>query len=140
MQKAKLLLLFSTQLREVSPRRLQQSKCSKYVGLDKGIRPDNRAVYVAFRGEVDDGLRPVLAYERTDQLFIGDVAMNKDMARISIQRTQVFAVPCVSQIVQIDDRRADVPQPLQNKIGANKPRAPGHQDRTRTVRACLHIQ
>src|SRR5579883_905693 len=140
MEKAKLLLLFCTQFREIRPRRLQQGKCSKHIGLDKSVRPHNRTVYMAFRCKMDYGARSVLAQERGHQLFIRYVSVDENMAAVALQSAQVLPVPRVSEIVEVDNGRANVPYPLQHKIGADKPRAPGNQYRTRTILSRLHSQ
>jgi hypothetical protein len=59
---------------------------------------------------------------------IPDVAVNKLIPPVGCDLLQIAQVPRVGQLIEIDDRRRLIPHPLQNEVGPDKPRPPGHQN------------
>jgi hypothetical protein len=50
------------------------------------------------------------------------------MARISLQAGQILQVARIGEFVEIDDKFVRLRKPIQHKIAANKPRAPGYKN------------
>jgi hypothetical protein len=55
-----------------------------------------------------------------DQRAVADVAMHEDVARIAVERGEVFAIARVGQCVEIDDRLITLRQPVENEIAADE--------------------
>ena len=58
----------------------------------------------------------------------GNITFNKNVARVTVQRIQIFAISGVSQCIQINNRLIELRQPIQYKIRANKARAACYQN------------
>jgi len=70
----------------------------------------------------------VLHQEITHALTVGDIRLDKDMAGITVKARQVFQVAGIGQFVEIDHWLATPGEPVQNKVGTDKPGAPGNQN------------
>jgi hypothetical protein len=55
------------------------------------------------------------------------------MPPIGVERRQIRGIPCVGQKIEIHDRRTRGIDPVQDEIRADKPCAPGHQNRVTYV-------
>ena len=60
------------------------------------------------------------------QRCIADIAAHKDVARIIIERGEVFQIPCVGQLVQIDHGLIALREPVQHKVRTDKTRTASH--------------
>jgi hypothetical protein len=88
----------------------------------------DRTVHMALCREVDDSARPVPRQEIPHALTVGDVRLDKDMAIIALKARQIFQVAGVGQFVEVDHWLANPGEPVQNKVGTDKPGAPGNQN------------
>ncbi|MNC86139.1 hypothetical protein D3C83_17760 [compost metagenome] len=86
---------------------------------------------MAFRGEVHDRPRPVLAQEPADQRAVVDVALDENMPRVVSQAGQVAGIAGVGQRVEIDDGGFLAGEPVDDEIGADEAGAAGDQDHVR---------
>ena len=120
MQQAKRRFCLRRQTTPVGPHGLQQSKGADDIGLDEVFGAVNRAIDMAFGGEVDDGPGPIFCQQAGDQRAVADVAMDENMALIALQRSQRFKIARVRQLVEIDDRLVASRKPVKYKICADK--------------------
>jgi len=81
-QKPEVLTLMPLESAPIMAHRLEQAKCTHDVGLDKGLRTQNRTVDMGLGRKIDHGPRSVLDQQTRNQRLIADVAMHKQMARI----------------------------------------------------------
>ena len=70
----------------------------------------------------------MLHQEITHAFTVGDIRLDKDMARIALKARQVFQVASVGQFVEVDHRFTHRGEPVQNKVSTDKPGAPGNQN------------
>lgn len=124
-QQAKGLLLGRLQIVPVFADRFQQTKTADDIGLDKIFRTVNRAVDVGLGGKIDHSPHLVPLQQTQDQIVIADIAVHEHVASIVLQRSQIFRIAGVSQLVQIDDGFVAFRQPVQNEIAADKPGTAG---------------
>lgn len=98
----------------------QEAEGADDVGLDEVFGAVDGAVHMAFRREVDDGPDGVFFQERRDQFEVGDIALDKAVAVIALQRSQILAVAGVGEFIQVDDGFIRGFQPVEHEIGADK--------------------
>ena len=60
-----------------APSRLEQGKGSPHVGLDEGLRAEDRAIDVGLGGEVDDRVDVVIAEYAMDELTIANITLDQ---------------------------------------------------------------
>ena len=85
---------------------------------------------MGFSGEVDDGVDLMLGEQASDQGGITDVAVRKDVARITGEVGQVGGVAGVGEGVEVDEpgeRGAGFEQALPDEIGADEAAAAGDE-------------
>jgi hypothetical protein len=58
----------------------------------------------------------MLPQQGTNKVSVADVAADKKIARISIERRQVGWISRISQQIQVNDFRARSPHPAQNEV------------------------
>jgi len=87
----------------VVARGLEQCECPHDIGLDELTGTVDRAVDVAFGGEVHHRIGLVLGQKRGHQRSIADVAMHEHVVRVALQRRQRMQVAGVGQGVEVDD-------------------------------------
>ena len=79
---------------------------------------------MAFGGEVNHALEVVLVKQSVDQLLVRDIALDKDIAGVSLHFRQVAFVRGVGHRVQIDDRQFGVGfQEIRNEVRTDKARS-----------------
>jgi hypothetical protein len=61
---------------------------------------------MAFRREIDHGIRAMLGEQAGDQGLVADVAGHEDVVRVVPQRRQRVAVAGVGQRIEVDDAHA----------------------------------
>ena len=120
MQKAESGFFRIRQTRPVAAHRFEQIEGADDVGLDEIAGTVDGAIHMALRREVDYRARAVLCEQPAHQLRIADVALHEDVARVVLQRCEVFQIARVGQLVEIDDWFAALREPVQNKVGADE--------------------
>ena len=116
-------------------RRLQQHLRAGNVRLHEDPRPEDAAIDVALRGQVQDGIDRVLPDQVLDQLGVRDVSADEDVSRILPEVRDRLRVACVGQLVEIDDGPLGTLAPQEaHEIAADEARAAGDQDRLRHLR------
>jgi hypothetical protein len=80
-----------------------------------------------FGGEMHDRTRTMFRQQSVDQRAVADVSMHEDMARIAVDRCEIFAIARVGQGVEIDDRLITLSQPVQNEVAADETGAAGDE-------------
>src|SRR5579884_2563205 len=120
MQKTKTIAFLPGELRPVCSRLFQQRECSVNIGLNEIFRTPDRPVDMAFRCEVNNRIRPVLAQELPDQLAIRDIAVRERVVWIVAYRLQVAQISCVGKLIEIDDRNRRVLHLMQDKVGPDE--------------------
>ena len=83
---------------------------------------------MALGGEVEHRARLVLRQQLRHQRAVADVALHEDMARVALQRGQVFQVAGVGQLVEVDDGLVGLGQPVENEIAADEAGAAGDEN------------
>ncbi len=83
---------------------LQKDEGAFDVGAEEDVRAEDRAVDVAFGGEVEDGARPVLVDDAGYESGVGDVAMDEDVIRGVGNGSEIFGVAGVGELVEVDER------------------------------------
>ena len=78
--------------------------------------------------EVEHGAGLVLRQQGAHQMRVADVALHKNMTRVTRQRCQVMDIACVGEFVQVNHCFVRSGQPVQDEIAANKSGAAGHKD------------
>src|SRR5262245_4374600 len=106
---------------------VKQAGCADDVRLDECLGPVNRSVDVAFSSKMQNSTRPVLREHRSYECVVADVPVHEDVTRVVGQIGQALWIPCVCQLVEIDDRLV-TRQPVPDEVGADKPRAASNQN------------
>ena len=83
---------------------------------------------MTFRRKIDDSTWPISTKQLFNPLPVADIAVNKHVALILIERCEIGKVPRIGQLVEVDDRLIVSGQPLKNKIGADKTGATCHHN------------
>ena len=86
------------------------------------------AVDVRFGGKIDDGAGLVLGEQFGDEVEVADVALDEDVARITLQGGEVLEVAGVGQRVEVDDRFIRLRQPVEDEIAADEAGAAGDEN------------
>ncbi len=120
MQKAKRLACVTRQRAPVGASGFQQCERTLDVGTDEFARPLNRTIHMRLGGKMHHRPRAMLGQQGVHPRPVADVAAHEDMARIALKRGKIIQVAGIGQIVQIDHRLASFPQPVKNKVGADK--------------------
>ena len=121
------------------PCRIEQALCSQDVGTQKWRRVADRAVDMAFGGEVHQSVEFSLGHQWHHQRPIGDIPVYKLVARACVNAREVVGIAGIRQRIEIRDldRRIGL-QEIPHEVGADEATAPGHQDpldRIRTFHA-----
>lgn len=128
---------------------VQQGVGSHHIGADKGLRPQDGAVHVAFRRKVDDGVHLVFSQDCVDGSPVADVNLLKEVAAAGFRAAgtvlfldvrQVLPVARVGEAVHVHHGAAKVrigegrvpggghAEKIMDKIAADEAGAPCHQD------------
>ncbi len=113
----------------MAARRLQQPERAHDVRLDELAGAVDRAVDVAFRGEVNDGPRPVRGKQRLDVRLVEDVALHEAVARVARERCQIGEVSRIGELVEVHHRLAAPGKPVEDEIRSDEPGAARHENR-----------
>ena len=98
--------------------RLQQAVGADHVGGDECIRPGDRAVDVALRGEVDDRVDPPALDQLGDEIGMADVALDQ---LDPVEPVEVRAVPRIGEQVEDDDAVVGRDRaPVVDEVGADE--------------------
>ncbi len=90
----------------VVQRPLQQDHGAEDIGLDEGRRPVDRAVDVAFRGEVIDGARMMIGEDRAHRRAVADIRLDEDMPAALGNRRKIVEIAGIGELVDGDDALA----------------------------------
>ena len=74
------------------------------VGLDKVFRAVDGTVDMRFGSEIDDRARLMFSQQFGDQSAVADVALDEDMATVTLEAGEVLQIAGVSEFVEVDDR------------------------------------
>ena len=102
------------------------------VGVDEVVGPDDRAVDVALRREVHDGV--VAAHRVLERLGIADVALHELVARIVVDVAERREVAGVRERVVHGHRVVGGREHVAHVVRADEPRAAGDEDLPTHVR------
>jgi len=127
-QEAKGGLLGRGQRRPVAAHGLEQLVGALHIGLDEGARAVQRAIDVAFGGEVEHGARPALGQQALHQGSVADAAVHELVPRIGLQAGEVFEVAGVGEQVEVDDRLVALGQPVEHEVAADESGTAGDKD------------
>jgi hypothetical protein len=78
--------------------------------------------------KIDDGTRLVGGQQLTNKGAVANIALDKYMPRVALQRSQILQIARVAQDVQVNNRLILGSQPVQHKIGANESGSAGHKN------------
>ena len=127
-QKAKSAALGVAQIGQIGACRLQQAEGAIDIGTHEIAGAVDRAIDMAFGGEMHDRTRPVLRQQRPHERAVADIAPHKDMTRIAGQRRKIGGVTRISQFVQIDHRLITARKPVQHEVRADEAGTASHQN------------
>src|SRR5665647_1193493 len=82
---------------------------------------------MAFRREIDDRTWLMFSQQLGQQWSVSDIAVNKTMLWMILNRCKIFQIARVSQLIQVDHGANTSLYPAQHKIGADKARAASNQ-------------
>src|SRR5438045_8971173 len=128
MQKAKRISSRAAKPRPISAGFFQQAKSSVHVGADKIVWPMNRAVHMAFSGEVNNRAWSVRDQQFCKQLTITDIALEKLVTVVGRHSREVRRIARVSQLVEVHNTRSLIRQPVQDKVRADEPGPACHEN------------
>jgi len=120
MQEAECALRPRFQSLPVTARGSQQCVRADDIGLDEGLRPENRAIDMRFGGEVHHRKRFVLGEQLGDQGLIADVAVHEYMVTVGLQAVEVLGVPGISQEIEVNDARQSEPARGEHEVSADE--------------------
>src|SRR6267378_6493745 len=103
MQKAKSFAIVLRQRRPIRSRLFQQIESPVHVGADKIVGTMNRAVYVTFGCEVNNGPGPLAFEQIAQQIAIDDVTLLKAVTVLTLHRLQIMEIASVGELVEIQD-------------------------------------
>ena len=83
--------------------RFEQVERAGDIGLDKGGRPVDRTIDMAFRGQVHDDLNVVIAQKRRHQRPVGNVALDEAIIGVALDLAQRSEVARIGQLVEVHD-------------------------------------
>src|SRR6185436_8023551 len=106
-------------------------------GVHEILWSADRTVDVAFRREVDERDRPIRFEHAVDQTLIADISVHELIARVIPDQMQAAGIARVGELVQIDDPRRFVGQPLQDKICADETCTPCNENPVLALHECI---
>ena len=114
----------------VLPAGIHQSRRAHDVGLQENARILDGAVHVGLRGEIHHNVRMLLLKQLIHCLPVADVCLHKAEVRLVHHRLQRGKVSRICQLVQAHDPVIRMSlHHMENKVGADKPGAAGHDNR-----------
>ena len=126
MQEAEGVALRRRQPEPVGPRRLQHGEGPDDVGLDEGAAAGDRAVDVAFGGQVDDVIGRETGERLVDRPPVADVDPGEAVVRRIVDRGEELEIAGVCQGVEVQDVDAG-PDQMTADCGTDESRSPGDQ-------------
>lgn len=126
------------QLLDMGTRRLQQHRGADQIGLDERRWPAQRTVDMAFRRQMDDGIRLLAREQRLQGRAIADVGNLQLETRMVEQRRDRGAQAGVAELVDADQPPAGIGQPLPQQGRADEAGAAGDQYRGHLARLRSH--
>jgi hypothetical protein len=119
----------------------KQGKCSDDVGLDERVRTEYRAVYMAFSGEVDDGVDFVTIQHLLNDRPICDVSFDKRLVSVIPEILDILQRTGVRQQVKIDNVNVSFEiQNMPDEVTADETGAAGDEYASWMVFPhCLHL-
>src|ERR1700690_3639364 len=101
-------------------------KGSDDVGLNKISGAMDGTIHMAFRRKIDDSARAMFGKQFANQLRVADVAAHKDVARIILERCEIFQIARIGQLIQINHSLIVLREPVEDEIRTNKACATSH--------------
>ena len=108
--------------------RLQEGEGADDVGLNELGRPMDGAIHMRLRGKVDNRAGPMLGEDLGDKFGITDITPDEGVTEIPIKRCKVLEVPCVGELIQVDDGVFLKIYPVDNEIRTDKTGTAGNED------------
>lgn len=124
---AEALLGLALEAAPVPQRLLQQREGANDIGLDEVARPVDRAVDMAFGGEMHDDVGPELGEERPHALAVADIGLLEAVAVAAQLRVERGEVAGIGQLVDDADLMLRLADQLAHHRRADKAGAAGHQ-------------
>ena len=118
----------SSSYTEVGPHCFKQAEGTDDVGLDEVFRAVDAAVDVRFGGKIDNGAGLVLGEQFGDEVEVADVTLDEGVARVSLERGEVFEVAGVGQRIEVDDGLVGMGQPVEDEVAADEAGAACDED------------
>ena len=104
----------------VRARRFQQGKGADNIGVDKGRRAMDRAINMAFGGEMDQCPWTMRVQQLADQRPVANIAVHELVPRITVQAAQRIQVAGIGELVKIDHQLVALCQPVEHKVPTDK--------------------
>src|ERR1019366_7788865 len=98
------------------------------VRTDEVVRTMNGPVHVALGGKMNYGARTLALQKASHQIAVDDIALLKQVRRVRRDGFKIARVPRIGQLVQIEDGRRLLQDPLQDEIRADESRSARNQN------------
>ena len=128
MQKSEGFLLLLAKAVPVGAGSLEEGEGADDIRLDELSRTVDGAVDVGLSRKVDDGAGAVLGEKFGDEFGIADIAANEGMLGIPLKVCEVLEIPCVGELVEVDDGILLECDPIEDEVGTDESGAAGDDD------------
>src|SRR5437763_6810957 len=128
MEKPECLLLSFTQAGPIGAPLFQQTEGPIDIRANEIVRTVNGAVHMALGRKVNYGARMVRQKKLSDQLTIANIALQKFVAAVGVNASEISQVSCIGELVEGDNTWRLGRKPLQHKVGADESRPAGYQN------------
>jgi len=118
------------------PGYVEQGKGAHDVGTNKGLRSQNRPVYMTLGRKVDNSINLVVLKKALDKGAVADITLNKDIAGVGtgakagLDVGEAFGVARIGEEVQVDDpacKARGAREEVANHVGADESGAAGNE-------------
>src|SRR2546422_715566 len=92
------------------PSRLEEHCGSHHIGFHKPFWFQNGAVHMRLGGKVDDRLDTMLPRDAVHEGPIADISVDKGVARMPLDVSQVFKIAGIAERIEIDHIRISPPE------------------------------
>src|SRR5437867_97165 len=110
------------------PSRLEEYCGSHHIGFYEPIRFQNGAVHMCLGGKVDDRLNAMLPRDSVNESRITDIPVDKGVARMPLDVSQVLQIAGVAEGIEIDHLRVSLPEEETDEVRPDEPRPAGDQN------------
>ena len=138
MEEAEGLARFALQLAPIGERLRQKDEGAHHIGLDERGGAVDRAIDVAFGGQMQDGFGTKSLERRLDRVAVANIGAQKGIARTVRRRRERSEIAGVGKLVQHEHVVVHLADRLAHDRRADEPRAAGNQQPHRKFRWAIN--